>query len=176
MVDLKGWTGLCLSFPRSSYEQLRRDERQYEILCRAGAYLLLGPDPSAKGLDRIYVGEGVRVRDRLNKHLRDKSFWDRCYVLTTTDGSLDKAHVQQLEAKLYALAQRAGSMVLDNRDKPTPLALSQAKEAEVAAYLDTALSLFPLLGGLPVLLDGDGIDTGTHAGRRPLNCLSVSPE
>jgi hypothetical protein len=95
-----GWTGSFLAFARADYPSARAREE----VSQTGAYVLLGPDPEGRRLQRVYVGEGENIRVRLDAHQKEKDFWTQGYVLTTKDDSLNKAHVRYLEARLLELA------------------------------------------------------------------------
>src|SRR5689334_20636973 len=64
MVDLSSWTGQALVCQRSQLASLaQRPEAR-----RTGVYMLVGPDPEHAGKDRVYIGEGDSVFDRLSAH------------------------------------------------------------------------------------------------------------
>jgi hypothetical protein len=109
-------------------------------------YLLLGPDPDGRRSQRVYVGEADDVRVRLDAHQKEKDFWTSGYVLSTTDDSLNKAHVRYLESRLLQLCRAADTATLDNATGPPLPALSEAEIAVMEEYLETALMLLPLLG------------------------------
>jgi Domain of unknown function (DUF4357) len=141
-VERMGWTGSFLAFARADYLRARTRPE----LAQSGAYVLVGPDPSDKRSEQIYVGETDTLRDRLDAHQKKKDFWTKAYVLTTKDDSLNKAHTRYLEARLLALAAVADVATLDNGTAPVPLRLSEPEVAEMETYLDNVLPLFPLVG------------------------------
>ena len=67
-------------------------------------------------------------------------------MLTTKDDSLNKAHVRWLEARLLQIAAEAGTAVLDNGTAPPLPYLSESDEADMAWYLENALTLLPMVG------------------------------
>lgn len=147
IVDLRNWNGLCLAFARSSYKRLLGDEHLRPIFDRAGVYLLTGPAHDSKYRHRLYVGEGVTFHERLDQHYRDKKFWNQCFVLTTTDDSLDKSLLLQLEDMLLRKAETAGTIEIDNSpNSRTRQPLSVSRKGEAATFLATSLRQFPLLG------------------------------
>ncbi|MGY1592264.1 GIY-YIG nuclease family protein [Geodermatophilus sp. SYSU D00708] len=142
VVDRAGWTGTCLAFARADYGEARLREE----MRRSGAYVLTGPEENGKRPTRVYVGEGDEVRSRLDSHHREKDFWTHGYVLTTKDDSLNKAHVRYLEARLLHLAAEADAAVRENGTLPPVPRLGESEEADLEWYLDTALTLLPLVG------------------------------
>jgi hypothetical protein len=137
-----GWTGSFLAFARADYSSARAREE----VSQTGAYVLLGPDPEGRRLQRVYVGEGENIHVRLDAHQKEKDFWTQGYVLTTKDDSLNKAHVRYLEARLLELAAKADNASLDNGTAPEPARLSEPEIAEMETYLDNVLPLFALVG------------------------------
>ena len=142
LVERMGWTGSFLAFARADYSSARAREE----VSQTGAYVLLGPDPEGRRLQRVYVGEGENIYVRLDAHQKEKDFWTQGYVLTTKDDSLNKAHVRYLEARLLELAAKADNASLDNGTAPEPARLSEPEIAEMETYLDNVLPLFALVG------------------------------
>jgi hypothetical protein len=160
VVDRSQWTGVCLAFARADYARARL-RSEFE---RTGVYLLTGPDPEGKGPDVLYIGEGDEVAARLDSHQRTKDFWTNAYVLTTTDDSLNKAHVRYLEARLVEIAAAANSVRLDNERTPNVPWLSEPEVADMEAYLTNMLVILPIVGvhafEIPAATD-DTEDSGT---------------
>jgi hypothetical protein len=110
-----------------------------------GVYVLVGP-PEDGELPKIYVGEGDPVGPRLEQHYANKEFWTWAIFFVSTDSSLNKAHVQHLEARLLDTAKQAKRATLDNANSPQMPALSEAETADAESFLVDMLSIFPLLG------------------------------
>jgi hypothetical protein len=110
-----------------------------------GVYVLVGP-PEDGELPKVYVGEGDPVGPRLEQHYANKEFWTWAVFFVSTDGSLNKAHVQHLEAGLLEMARQAKRATLDNMNAPQKPALSEAETADAESFLADMLSIFPLLG------------------------------
>lgn len=141
IVEKSNWTGLGLVFPRAQYAEVRRRPE----LDRAGVYVLWGPSESGQ-LPRVYVGEGDVVLPRLDQHARQKDFWTHAAVFTSKDQSLNKAHVQYLEARLIELAAEAKRAELDNGNVPQRPALSEADTADAEGFLGDLLLCLPVVG------------------------------
>jgi hypothetical protein len=116
-----------------------------EEFSKPGVYVLFGP-PEDRELSKIYVGEGDPVGLRLEDHYAKKEFWTWAAFFVSTDSSLNKAHVQHLEARLIDMAKQATRANLDNANTPQMPALSQADTADSESFLSDMLSIFPLLG------------------------------
>ncbi len=141
LVEKSLWTGVALMAPRSRYSELRdRPE-----MTRPGVYLLVGPADSAAKTNRIYVGETDVLRTRLDQHQKAKEFWTRVVIFTAKDANLNKAHVRYLEARLLSTAAEANRAELDNGAAPAVPALSEADEADMEAFLDDMLLIYPVL-------------------------------
>ena len=131
-----GATAQVFSFSRADYAKVRiRPE-----FASTGTYVLLGATQDGSR-DSIYVGQSDDVRARLDQHSKEKDFWTRANVLTTTDQHLNRAHVLFLESKLIELAQGAKQVHLENATSP---GLPQLSETD-AAYVETCLRDFLLL-------------------------------
>lgn len=141
VVEKSNWTGRGLVIPRPIYAECRkRDE-----LDRTGVYLLVGPSEDSI-FPMLYVGEGDPVKDRLDKHAKEKDFWTHAVVFTSKDANLNKAHVQRLEARLLELADRAKKSTRHNKTEPTHPSLSEAEEAFAESFLDDMLLCLPIMG------------------------------
>lgn len=72
---------------------------------RPGVYVMWGDGEDGQML--LYIGETDSLADQLNTHFSDdaKEFWNETIILTTIDGSLNKAHVLFIESELIRMAQ-----------------------------------------------------------------------
>jgi hypothetical protein len=141
LVEKSNWTGIGVVFNRTNYKQVVIQEE----FNKTGVYVLVGSSEGS-GLPTIYIGEGDPVKDRLNQHYSKKDFWDWAVFFVTKDNSLNKAHVQHLEARLLELAHAAKQCKVDNTQKPLAPTLSKSQTADVESFLLDVLSIFPLLG------------------------------
>ncbi len=140
VVEKSNWTGQGIVFPRSLFAEVCHREE----LKRIGVYVLWGPDRSGQ-LPRAYMGEG-ELRPRLASHAKNKDFWTHGVAFTSKDQSLNKAHVQHLEARLVQLAAEAKRCELDNDNVPQMPSLSDADKADAELYLADMLLCLPVVG------------------------------
>lgn len=141
ILEKSNWTGCGLSLPRSVFPRAKRREE----LGRTGVYILVGPSDN-QGLPTIYIGQGDVVRDRLEQHYSKKDFWTWAVLFVSKDESLNRAHVQHLEARLIELAREAKRATLDNNALPQQPHLSEADRADVESFLHDMLSILPVVG------------------------------
>jgi hypothetical protein len=141
IISKSNWTGCGLVCPR----QILPSVKSRTEFSRPGVYVLVGP-PEDGELPKIYVGEGDPVGPRLEQHYANKEFWTWSVFFVSTDSSLNKAHVQHLEARLLDMAKQAKRATLDNANSPQMPALSEAETADAESFLADMLSIFPLLG------------------------------
>ena len=141
VIEKSNWTGQGLVFPRTIFtkEVIEREE-----LKRTGVYILWLPGQSGQ-LPQAYVGEGD-VLKRLRSHEKEKDFWTHGVAFTSKDQSLNKAHVQHLEARLVELAKEAMRCELKNDQKPNEPSLSAADKADAELYLADMLLCLPVIG------------------------------
>ena len=140
VVEKSNWTGKALMAPRTRYGHLRAR------LGGPGVYLLIGPTESGLPPNRVYIGETDDLLVRLDSHHNKKDFWNRAVVFTSKDENLNKAHIRYLEARLIELAKTAKRAELDNTNVGSPRLLSEPDTAEVEAFLDEMLLIYPVLG------------------------------
>jgi hypothetical protein len=139
-AEILNWTGQVLSAPRSEMSRLiSRAE-----LSGTCVYLLLGPDD--QGATRCYIGETDDFKARLRQHDANKEFRRRVIVVTSKDTNLTKAHGRYLEARLVALAYRAGRVVLDNGTTPPLPALPEAHASDMDYFISQLQIVLPVLG------------------------------
>ena len=140
-VEKSNWPGVGVVFNRTNYKEVvNRGEFD-----KTGVYVLVGTTDDSI-LPTIYVGEGDPVKNRLNTHYGKKDFWDWAVFFVAKDDSLNKAHVQHLEAELLRLAKEAKQCKLDNGQGAVAPTLAEAELAMADSFLQDILSIFPLLG------------------------------
>jgi hypothetical protein len=148
IVERTNWSGKALVFPRLAMalpSVATRPELQ-----QTGVYLLLAPREDGEG-DRLYIGEGDPIKPRLATHHSgnaQKDFWTRAICFVSTGQSLNKAHVQFLEANLIRLAKQAKRVPLDveNKKNDSEPTLSEADRADMQVFLQHMLGMLPVLG------------------------------
>ena len=141
VIEKSNWNGQGIVFPRSLFAEVRHREE----LNRTGVYVLWGPGRSGQ-LPRAYMGEGDVLLPRLDSHAKNKDFWTHGVAFTSKDQSLNKAHVQHLEARLVRLADEAKRCELDNANVPQMPSLSDADKADAELYLADMLLCLPVVG------------------------------
>jgi hypothetical protein len=160
IVEKSNWPGVGVVFNRTNYKEVvGRSEFD-----KTGVYVLVGTSNDSI-LPTVYVGEGDPVKNRLNHHYGKKDFWDWAVFFVAKDDSLNKAHVQHLEAQLLALARMAKQSKLDNGQDPLPPTLSEAETAFADSFLQDMLSIFPLLGL--------GVFEKTETTKKPKEMLTI---
>lgn len=70
--------------PRDKVEDLLNLE-PYETLCSYwGIYLLVSEN-------QVYIGQASELKARIKQHLYGKDWWERVFILTTSNNSLGKS-------------------------------------------------------------------------------------
>jgi len=113
IVEKSNWPGVGVVFNRTNYKEVV-SRGEFE---KTGVYVLVGISDDSI-LPTIYIGEGDPVKNRLNQHYGKKDFWEWAVFFVAKDDSLNKAHVQYLEAELLRLAREAKQCKLDNGQGP----------------------------------------------------------
>lgn len=131
--------------PRTELPSNIGDER----LRRTGVYVLVGPSDSENHEEKIYIGEAGRLGKRITDHFsgaKAKDWWTDAFVLTKTDGTLDQADADQLEARLIRLAIETNRSELDNTNIPNPPEVADFKDAEIRSLIEDVLPIYKALG------------------------------
>ena len=90
--------------------------------------------------------EADDLRHRIRQHATAKDFWTRFIAFSSSDESLNKAHVRYLESRLVALAKEANQWQVDNGNTPAEPPLSEADRAHADWFLQEMLVLYAVLG------------------------------
>ncbi len=130
IIEKTSWNGSVIICSRAEISQLRK-RKEVET---PGIYVLLGTDGDS-GFAKAYIGESDSIINRINSHERDKEFWDTIVVLTGVNNSLNKAHVQYLEARLIEMAANAKRCELENGNSPEVSTLSEPEIADMENFL-----------------------------------------
>jgi hypothetical protein len=143
-AEIMNWTGHVVVAPRSKLpEALKRPEAS-----RTGVYFLTGDDPNQPSKQRVYIGEGDNVIDRIKNHAKDvsKDFWTHVCIVTSKDANLTKAHVRYLESRLVELAKRADRAVIANGNEPGAKQLPESDIADMEFFLLQMQVVLPVVG------------------------------
>jgi hypothetical protein len=124
-------------------EALKRDEAS-----RTGIYFLIGDDPEQPTKQRVYVGEGDSVVDRIRSHAKDasKDFWTRVCLVTSKDMNLTKAHVRYLESRLVELTKDADRGNVANGNEPSRKSLPESDIADMEFFIAQVQVILPVVG------------------------------
>jgi hypothetical protein len=144
-AEIINWTGHVLIASRQAIgEALKRDEAS-----RTGIYFLIGEDPDQPlKRDRVYIGEGDIVSDRIRNHAKDssKDFWTRACFVTSKDPNITKAHVRYLESRLVELTKVSGRASLANGNEPGAKSLPESDVADMEFFLEQIQLILPVVG------------------------------
>ena len=141
IVERDNWIGKAIVFPRPLFTQVR----SMDEFNQTGVYLLIGPRENGEG-EMIYIGEGDPIKQRLESHYAKKDFWTRAVFFIASQGRLNKAHVQYLEAQLINRANTTKRTLLENANSPSEPTLSMPDRAYLDVFLQNMLGMLPVLG------------------------------
>ena len=97
-----------------------------EDATQVGLYFLVGSD-ELNGLPQLYIGQSGELRSRIQQHNLKKDFWERAFVMLSTNNTITQTHALYLEYKAIDIAKNAGRYKLLNGNNgslphtPTPL-------------------------------------------------------
>lgn len=143
VVSKSHWSGQGIVFPRFLLPEVQPH------LSEVGGcvYVLWGIDEQREALlPDVYVGRTDDVWTRLQSHSKDesKAFWAQTVVFTSTDQSLNLAHIQHIEAELITIASRANKCQLTNDNQPSKPNLAPADTADADRFLFDLMLCLPL--------------------------------
>lgn len=143
-AEIVNWTGKIIAAPRSQLAQLSKREE----VARTGIYVLAGPDPLYAYQDKVYVGEGDDVFDRLKAHDKDptKDFWTRVICVISKDDNITKSHARYLESRVISIANEVGRAAVANGTAPPTKPLPEADITDMEYFLQQMQLVFPVLG------------------------------
>lgn len=143
-AEIINWTGHILVAPRQALgDALKREEAS-----RTGVYFLVGEDPDQPTKNKVYIGEGDVVSDRIKSHHKDdtKDFWTRSCFVTSKDPNITKAHVRYLESRLIELARQSDRANLANNNDPSGKSLPESDVADMEFFLEQIQLILPVVG------------------------------
>lgn len=142
-AEIMNWTGHALLSPRSRLvDALQRAET-----LRTGIYILIGDDPDHPSREKVYIGEGDNIRQRVKQHANEdaKEFWQRTCFITSKDQNLTKAHVRYLESRLIGIARGAGRATVANLTAPE-ISLPESDTSDMEHFLSQIILILPVVG------------------------------
>lgn len=117
-----------------------------------GVYVLIGPskadliDNQVRFESELYVGQGDRVSERIQSHLRKKDFWRTAVIFHRPHNPLNAGNIKYLESRLVKFAKDAGNCVLNNSVAPQPPTLSKTEKSDTEQFLARVLFVLQALG------------------------------
>ena len=140
LIEKMNWTGLGMEISRTAWPAYSGREE----LKQAGIYLLAGYHDD-EDLPCLYIGQADGIKNRLENHFKNKSFWDRALIFVSSNQGLNRAHITWLEWALIQKAQAIGRCKLDNTSIPNEPQLTESERADTQEFLHEILSILPLV-------------------------------
>jgi hypothetical protein len=142
-IEIGNWSGKAVFSPVSTVAKVI--DRQE--LARPGIYFLKSSLDAEGFSERIYIGEGERVIDRLRYHLRDDDREFSEFIgFFSKDEMLTKSHIKYLESRLISLALEAKTAEVENSNSPGLPALPEADTSDMEYFLSQIKLILPIMG------------------------------
>jgi hypothetical protein len=139
-VRVSNWSGQILVAPRTRLkEMLERDESE-----KSGVYILLGADVDS-GEPLAYIGEAEIISERIIAHQKNKDWWTKAVLITTSTDELDKGRAGYLEARLIQECNKIDNQILENKKVHKIPKLSEASKASMEELIAMLLSVLPTI-------------------------------
>lgn len=154
MLNLGGWNGTGLMFPRNKLKEAGAEE----VTRKPGVYFLFGKEAEDSLVTAAYIGEAENIFDRLTTHNHDKNkeFWYMTVVFVSNDDTVTKAHVKYLESRCAQLAYEAKHFgyTLKNGKESLPASLPRADVPVMEEFVNNVSLLLATIG-YPILQKPD---------------------
>ena len=117
-------------------------------LRRPGVYCLIGKDPDDPDTEKIYIGQGEDVYNRIKSHLNDESkdFWEKTAIVVSKDENLTTGHILYIETQLIKLAKKANRVSVINVQQESNRNLPEPEISSMDDIIDMIKLVFPALG------------------------------
>lgn len=141
-IEIKNWVGKAIYSPVNNLAQLLKTREEFD---KPGIYFLKSQSDKDIYSEKIYVGEGECVKDRLAKHLVDENKeFDECIVFISKDDMLTKAHIRYIEAKSIKEIKKLNNSELENKNEPKFGTLSESDISDVEYFFEEMKIIMPL--------------------------------
>lgn len=95
--------------------------------------------------NQVYIGQASELKARIKQHLYGKDWWERVFILTTSNNSLGKSEIDYLEDELIKKSIKANKLNSDNKKSGNKNNLSYIIKAELNEYLKDALFILSFI-------------------------------
>ncbi|AFV24991.1 hypothetical protein Mpsy_2790 [Methanolobus psychrophilus R15] len=131
----------AVSIPRAKLDEASsRSELE-----QPGIYFLIG-EKDEVGKPQVYIGESEVLLTRLNKHNKEKDFWNQAICFVSEKNNLNKAHIKYLENHACEQAKLINKCALENCNTPTRSSLTDQDRDFVLRFFDELKIIMATLG------------------------------
>jgi hypothetical protein len=131
----------AVSIPRAKLDNAsKRTELE-----QPGVYFLIG-EKNEVGKHQVYIGESELLLTRLNKHNKEKDFWNQAICFISEKNNLNKAHIKYLENYSCEQAKLVNKCVLENCNTPTRSSLTDQDRDFVLRIFEDLKIIISTLG------------------------------
>ncbi|WP_406661395.1 GIY-YIG nuclease family protein [Methanolobus sp. ZRKC3] len=131
----------AVSIPRAKLNEASQNPE----LTQPGVYFLIG-EKDEVGKPSIYVGESEVLLTRLNKHNKEKDFWNQAICFVSEKNNLNKAHIKYLENHACNEAKKVNKCTLENSNNPTQSSLTNQDRDFVLRIFEDLKIIMTTLG------------------------------
>lgn len=143
IIEIKNWVGKAIYSPVNNLANLLKTREEFY---KPGVYFLKSQSDKDTYSEKIYVGEGECVKDRLASHLLDENKdFDECIVFISKDDMLTKAHIRYIEAKSIKEIKKLNNSELENKNEQNFPTLSESDISDVNYFLEEMKIIMPLV-------------------------------
>ena len=108
-ITVSNWSGRAYSLYRTYLDSVDFISDDYHYI-----YFLFG-NAELNNKWKLYIGESQDIKTRIKDHANKKTFWHRCLLFSSIDGSLDSGMAKYLENDMYVELTSSDSFELDQK-------------------------------------------------------------
>jgi hypothetical protein len=144
-IDIHGSSLSVVYIPRIRLKEYMEKLNEFK---HPGVYILKSDSESGVFSEKVYIGEGEPLKDRISQHIsNDKNEFKECVIITSTrENELTKAHIKNMESKLFEIAINCKNAEVDNTNRPTKSSISLADESYINDFIEQIKIILPLCG------------------------------
>lgn len=129
-------SGVMLVSPR---EHINKLIEQYKECENWGIYLLISKE-------QVYIGQASELKSRIKQHLLGKDWWERVFIFTTDNDSLNRGDIDYIEGILINHANEVKKLNSDNKKSGNKTNIDYYRKAELDEYIRESLFILNFIG------------------------------
>lgn len=123
----------------SPREHINKLIKQYKECENWGIYFLISKE-------QVYIGQASELKSRIKQHLLGKDWWERVFIFTTDNDSLNRRDIDYIEGILINHANEIKKLNSDNKKSGNKTNIDYYRKAELDEYIRESLFILNFIG------------------------------